>query len=177
MPARIAVVAIGSVLMTDDGVGPWVLETLRAHWVLPEGVELIDAGTPGPELIQTMCDFDALVVIDAVEVPGAPGEVKLFRKPDLKHSSPGVRLSPHDPGLTEAILAADFAGTSPADLVLVGVVPGRVELGSELTDRVRAAVPAIEAAVLRELTRLGVAATPREPPVAPTMWWLRTSVS
>ena len=45
--AKIAVIGIGNVLAGDDAVGPHVVRVLEAHYELPDGVQVIDAGTPG----------------------------------------------------------------------------------------------------------------------------------
>jgi hydrogenase maturation protease len=83
------------------------------------------------------------------------------------------RLSPHDPDLRQALLTCELAGRAPAELLLVGVVPDRVELGTELSPAVRAALPAVEAVIVAELRRLGVEPARRERPAEPAVWWQR----
>lgn len=169
---KVLVLGIGSVLMGDDAVGPTVARRLDAAWEMADGVLLLDAGTPGPELAHQLGGYDALVVIDAIRASDPPGSVRLYRRAQILAAPPATwRLSPHDPGLREALLSADFAGDGPPQALLVGVVPERVELGTELTATVAAALPAAEAAVLGELARLGVPARRREVPRAPDLWW------
>jgi len=169
---RVLVLGIGSVLMGDDAVGPTVARRLLAAYSFPPEVEVQDVGTPGPELAWQVGGIDALIVIDAVKGSGPPGALHLYRRPELLAKPPGNwRLSPHDPGLKEAILSADFAGDGPADVLLVGIVPEKVELGSGLSQPVRNGLPRLEAEVLAELTRLGVAAVARAEPETPDLWW------
>jgi hydrogenase maturation protease len=71
----------------------------------------------------------------------------------------------------ETLLYLDLAGAGPEELLLVGIVPGRVEKGLGLTPAVAAAVPLAAEAVATELRRLGVAAV-RRPGAAPARpWW------
>ncbi len=170
---RIGVVGIGSVLMGDDGIGPYAVELLDAGWALPPEVLLQDAGTPGPELVQFLMDVDAVIVIDTVRATGRPGELRFYRRDDVMRMPTAPRLSPHDPDLRQALLTAELAGRAPAEVLVVGVVPARVELGTELSPEVRAALPAIGSAVRAELGRLGTPAVRRAVPREPRIWWER----
>lgn len=168
-----AVLGIGNVLMGDDALGPYVVQVLAAGYELPDGVELLDLGTPGADLALHLEGLDAAVVVDALAARGAPGELRLLDKAQLLDRRPVLPASPHEPGLREALLALEFRGGGPRDVRLVGVIPGRVELGVGLSPEVRAAVPGALDAVLRALAELGVPARPRARPAAPDLWWER----
>lgn len=170
--ARIAVVGIGNVLTGDDGIGPHVARVLEAGWELPD-VEVIDAGTPGLELTAILAGVEGAVLIDAVTARGAPGELRRYDKATLLSRPPAMALSPHEPGVREALLHAEFRGTAPAAVTLVGVIPATVALGCRLSPAVQAAVPAALEAVLDALRALGVAPAPRSPPRDPDLWWER----
>ncbi|HLE82961.1 MAG TPA: hydrogenase maturation protease [Thermoanaerobaculia bacterium] len=188
---RIGILGLGSVLMGDDGLGPYAVELLAAHWRLPPEVSVLDAGTPGPDLGDYLIDLDAAIVVDTVRTGGRPGlpgrqarpgppgrqarpgQLRLFRKEEVMALPTAPRLSPHDPDLRQALLTCELAGRAPAELLLVGVVPDRVELGTELSAAVRAALPAVEAVIVAELRRLGVEPARRERPAEPAVWWQR----
>ncbi|MGC3997075.1 MAG: hydrogenase maturation protease [Anaeromyxobacter sp.] len=171
--ARIAVIGIGNVLTADDGVGPYVLKTLEAGWTFPEDVQLLDAGTPGLDLTAYMADLEAVVFVDAVKASAPPGTLRLYDRDGLVKKSPVLAVSPHEPGVREAIMNAEFMGVAPKVIRLVGVVPGSTGYEMGLTDAVRAAVPAAVAQVLEELRALGVQPQPRVPPLEPDLWWER----
>jgi hydrogenase maturation protease len=169
---RVAVIGLGSVLMQDDAAGPHVLCRLEAELDLPPGVELLDLGTPGPELAHIIEGLDALIVIDTLRLPGAePGEVRLLRKEEILRGRQPERLSPHDPSLRGALVAADLLGRAPAEVLLVGIVPAEVHLGLGLTPAVKAALPQAVEAVGAELTRLGVQVFRRPVPQDAEIWW------
>jgi hydrogenase maturation protease len=197
---KIGILGLGSVLMGDDGLGPYAVELLAAHWRLPPEVSFLDAGTPGPDLGDYLIDLDAVIVVDTVRTgsrpsppvrqdrpgppvrqdrPGPPvrqdrpGQLRMFRKDEVMALPTAPRLSPHDPDLRQALLTCELAGRAPAELLLVGVVPDRVVLGTELSAPVRAALPAVEAVVVAELRRLGIEPVRRQRPAAPAVWWQR----
>jgi hydrogenase maturation protease len=169
----ICVLGLGNVLTGDDGVGPHVIRLLEAHWVFPERVSVIDAGTPGLDLTMFIQGLTALIVVDTVKAKGAPGELKLYDKQALLERPPPLVTSQHDPGLRAALMRVEFTGGAPAAVRLVGVIPEGVETGTGLSAAVRAALPSLEAQVIQELGALGAEPTRREPPLDPDIWWER----
>jgi len=168
----VAVLGLGNVLMGDDAAGPHVLRLLSSRLELPPEVELLDLGTPGPELAHIVEGRDALIVVDTVRYrDGRPGELRLLRRAEIVRGNMPQRLSPHDPSLRGALLAADFAGHSPREVLLVGIVPGPTELGIGLSPAVEAALDGAVAAVEAELARLGVATRRRPAPEPVAAWW------
>jgi hydrogenase maturation protease len=163
--------------MGDDALGPWALQLLESSYALPPEVTLLDAGTPGPELAHIVAGLDALVVLDSVRHSKlAAGTVVELRDEQVRRWLPAPRLSPHDPNLRDALLAAEWLGGQPRRIALFGIVPERVELGTGLTPAVAAGLPRLVAAVVEELTALGVAPTPLPHPAAPEVWWERAAV-
>jgi len=171
--AGISIIGIGNVLMGDDAFGAHVVKVLEAGYRFPPEVELVEAGTPGLDLTLRIAGLDALLVVDAVRAQGAPGEIRFFDKSQITEHPSGPVLSPHEPGLREALLTLDFRGEAPREVRLVGVVPASVEFGIGLSAPVQRAVPAAVTSVLAELSRLGVAARERVPAAEPDLWWER----
>jgi hydrogenase maturation protease len=170
-PPRVGVIGLGNVLMGDDAFGPWVVQALLAGYEFPEGVTVEDLGTPGLDLTPYVTDLEALVLVDTVRSDAVPGTVRLYRRDDLLKHAPQARLSPHDPGVKEALLTAEFAGRGPREVLLVAAVPETTAMGVRLSPALRAAVPAAVAEVLRELERLGRPAVPRHAALPPDIWW------
>jgi hydrogenase maturation protease len=169
---RCAVFALGSVLMGDDGVGASLLAHLEARWELPPEVTLLDLGTPGPDLADWFAGYQAVVVVDALRLAGAPpGTVRELSRAELAQLPRGPRMSPHDPGIGEALLKAELTGEAPRDLVLVGIVPARAELATTLSPPVAAALEEAEARVIALLERWGVAARKRREPLPVRAFW------
>jgi hydrogenase maturation protease len=170
--ARISVIGIGNVLEGDDALGPTVVRMFEAAYAVPEDVAVIDGGTPGLDLTAYMAELEALIVVDAMKLKGgAAGQMKVLDKPGILNRGPIVAMSPHEPGLRESILHAEFQGVAPPIVKLIGVVAGSIDFGCQLTPEVRAALPGAVAQVKAELEALRVPVTPRTPPLAPDLWW------
>lgn len=168
---RIGVLGLGSVLMGDDGLGPYMVELLASRWRFPENVLLLDVGTPGPDLADYLMGLDAVLLLDTIRAPGRPGAIQCFRGRAVADLPTTPRMSPHDPNLGQALLTARLAGREPREVVLVGMIAETVELGTRLSDPVQSSLPELEAVVLSELHRLGIDPEPREAPCAPRVWW------
>lgn len=169
---KIAVQSLGNVLMGDDALGPHVVAHLAAEYRFPENVLLEDLGTPGLDLHPHLVGFDAIILVDVVKSQGKPGELRVYDKEQILKHPPGPRVSPHDPGLKEALLGLEFAGDCPAQVFLVGIIPddtSQLEVG--LSPAVRAAIPTAIGAVLEKLEELGHPATAIDHPNPPDLWW------
>jgi hydrogenase maturation protease len=167
----IRVIGLGNVLMADDAFGPYVIHDLTSAYEFPPEVSLIDVGTPGLDLTPYLMHARKLIVVDTVRSDGPPGSIRLYRKDDILKHAPLPRLGPHDPGLKETLLALDFDGSGPDEVLLVGVIPERTLASPGLSLRVRAAVGQAALEVLLELARLGAMVRSRPDPVTAAPWW------
>lgn len=96
---RTRVIGVGQSLAGDDGVGPAVIERLRAR--IPEGVELRLAAEPS-ELVELLAYPGPVVVVDAVLDPGSAGSVRALEIEQFA-CAPAVSLSSHGLGVAQAI--------------------------------------------------------------------------
>lgn len=170
-PKPIRILGVGNVLCTDDGLGPVAIKVLESRYEFPDGVEVIDLGTPGMDLTPYLADARMVIVIDTVRGQEAPGTLKLLRDREIVSSPPPDRMSPHEPGLREALMATEFSDMSPDEILFVGVVPESTEQGTSLTASAMEAVPAVVEAVIRELERFDIFPAAKDPPADPDIWW------
>lgn len=168
--ASLAVVALGSVLEGDDGVGCAALAELTARYELGPEVQPLDLGTPGPYLAEFLRGFSGVVLLDALRAPLPPGTVVIESDPRRIRSAP-ARTSPHDPNLGEALDQLALTGDLPEAVVVVGVVPARVGLGTELSPEVEASLPVLVEVAVEQLRRLGASLRRREPEAEVARWW------
>jgi len=168
---RIRVLGLGNVLMGDDAFGPTVIKVLEARYEFGVGVTVKEIGTPGTNLVPHVSRIDALIVVDTVRAAGRPGEIRLFRGPDIMKHAPAPHLGPHDLGLTEALFSAESSNQAPREVLLVGAIPESVESRIGLSAAIAAAVPVAVERVVAELHRLGHRSIPRGNPGKPDLWW------
>ncbi|MFC0225569.1 HyaD/HybD family hydrogenase maturation endopeptidase [Serratia aquatilis] len=158
---RILVLGIGNLLLGDEAVGIRIIEALERRYVLPAHVEVLDGGTSGMELMEVMADRDHLIVADAILTGSAPGSVAVLHDEEI----PALftrKVSPHQLGLSDVLMALRLTEEFPRRLTLVGVVPESLEPGIGLTAVVSQAIEPALAQVVAALRYSGVEAVPRE---------------
>jgi len=102
---------MGCILMRDDGAGPSALAAFDSRFAVPDGVELLDIGTPGPELAHIIGGYDALIVFDALRVQSPPGTVRCLNKSEILGAlqKSGIQLQPEQIDmLLESVLSGDL---------------------------------------------------------------------
>ena len=137
----IAIFGIGNILLGDDGVGPAVARFIETNFDLGEDVVVEDLGTPSLSLPGYLSEHDTVVFIDAVKSDQPPGTILQFTREEIMAVEPGIRISPHEPSINDALIMLAFAGTGPQNVTLIGIVPETLEGGINLSPRVAAAVP------------------------------------
>ena len=145
---------IGNVLMMDDSVGVRAVEELEKMYRMPEDVELLDGGTSGMELLSHIREHDCLIIIDALKSGLPPGTVVRVEGEDVPARFM-TRISPHQLGLSDVLAAATISGELPANMVLFGIEPKKVELGLGLSEEVRSSFDKLLGVVKEEIERLG----------------------
>jgi hydrogenase maturation protease len=155
---RVLVLGLGNLLLTDEGIGVHVAHELQKQ-DLPANVEVIDGGTAGMDVILSQQGFDKLVVVDAIRFGNRPGTVYETRlsaeeQNELAHffDSEGASvISLHQLGLINALAVAKKLNCLPREIVIIGVEPGRISPGLQLTEQVEQTVPKIINTVLEEI--------------------------
>lgn len=159
--APVLLAAIGNDLMGDDGAGPEILRRIEASYETSQELELADTGVAGFMLMDQLAGRRAAVLVDALRIGGCqPGELRTFHRDQLEARGLN-RLSPHQPSFGETLRAAEAMGGRLESVVFLGVVGESFEMGEGLSDSVRAALPALEAAVVDALGELGVILRPK----------------
>ena len=146
------VLGVGNLIQSDDGVGIHAIRRLQALAELPNGVEVVDGGTMGLELLHCLEGIDNLVVVDAVDRGLAPGAlVRMAGEQVPAYLS--LKLSPHQIGLPDLLFAAKLRDLYPQQVVIWGIQPATIEMGLALSPAVAAQVDALVQEVLEEIAQ------------------------
>jgi hydrogenase maturation protease len=167
----IKICGVGSVLLGDDGVGPYMARWIAANYEFGEGVEVEDLGTPGLDLLAYMTGIDVLILIDSVDNKLPAGTVTVYDKVEITRQRPAVRLDPHSPCITECIFIAELAGGGSEDVYLIGVTGESLDVGLQLSSSVKRAIPAAVEKVLELVARHGGSFHKRESATDTHIWW------
>jgi hydrogenase maturation protease len=146
---EIAVLGLGNLMRSDDGVGVHAIRKLLGCDRLSPRVEVIEGGTLGLDLLPRIEGHTHLLTIDAVDFGGPPGTLSRFANHELLTLPAGKSV--HLLGLSDLLSALRLIGRAPREVVLIGVQPESTDWGVSLSRRVAAALDDLLEAALSEI--------------------------
>ena len=135
------VLAIGNVLLSDDGVGAKVLAALEAHSCFPADTRLVDGGTLSFSLESELDDCAGLIVVDASRLGTRPGTVECLEGQAMDRLLQKSGRSVHEVGLADVLDVARLTERLPSHRALIGIEPDIIDWGENLSPAVQTAVP------------------------------------
>jgi len=113
------ILCVGNRFCSEDCFGPLVYDCLLLE-TIPPGVEIIDGGLAGIDLLHHFEDSDRVVVVDRVHGFGQPGELLIIAWDEIVQSK-GVEYG-HSAGLQYLLLCLPALGLIPqVEVILVGL--------------------------------------------------------
>jgi hydrogenase maturation protease len=158
---KILIAGVGNVLRADDGFGVEVARRLD-HVALPDGVRVVETGIGGMALVQELQEgWDALVVVDTVDLDRPPGNVMLI-EPDVvdvhalswdeRHD---LLADMHLTTPDRALMLAKALGVLPPQVLEVGCQPEDAHaVGEGLSAPVASAVEVAVGEIVRHVEQL-----------------------
>ena len=153
---RILVAGVGNVLKGDDGFGVRAAKALETDPRLPANVTVLETGIGGMHLVQELMQgYDAVVLMDAFDRGGTPGQLFLLEPalPNLISLTDTERrdyfAETHYATPLRALTLAREIGALPPVVRIIGCQPANTDtFGAPMCDAVAAAVgPALDLAL------------------------------
>ncbi|MCG8428291.1 MAG: HyaD/HybD family hydrogenase maturation endopeptidase [Chromatiales bacterium] len=119
---RVLIIGLGNVLMRDEGIGVRAAEELESRYHLPEGIEVVDGGTSGTELLEPMRGIDHLFVADAINTGAEPGTIVTIADEQVPAFFQ-TKISNHQLGLSDLLAVLRVTNQAPKSVTIVGMVP------------------------------------------------------
>lgn len=147
------VVGLGNTILTDDGVGIYVVREVAARCHM-DNVAFAEASVGGLRLLDTMAGFQRVILIDAIQTRGGQvGDIYRLHPNDLRASLHAG--STHDLSLPGALAFGRGMGMALPDdenIVIFAIeVDDVLTFGESCTDAVTEAIPRAVEAVVAEL--------------------------
>jgi hydrogenase maturation protease len=149
------IIGLGNLLLGDEGIGVHAMRQLEAAYRFEPAVELIDGGTSGLDLLPLLKDQPRLLLLDALVSDQPPGSIRVIRNGAIK-SALTEKVSLHHLGLADLLALAELLDCAPPQIVLIGIVPERMEMEISLSDCLRARLPDLIATACEILAEWGI---------------------
>ena len=141
--SRVRILGVGSPA-GDDQAGWLVVDALQGA-----GLDACKLDRPGANLVSLLAGVDHVIVIDAMQGGGAPGEIRRFERNDWRAYGRG--LSSHGFGVLDALSLAEALGCLPKRLELYGIEIASADPGAGPGPEVRAAVEGLAQRIVASL--------------------------
>ena len=150
----VLVLGMGNILLEDEGLGIRALELLEQRYEIPPEVELMDGGTTGMGLLDDISGRQHVLVLDAVQTGEPPGTLVKLAGDEVPVYF-GMRISPHQLGLSDVLATLELSGERPAGVTVLGLVPLSLEMCLQLSELVNSRLDSLVEAAVNELDGLG----------------------
>jgi hydrogenase maturation protease len=121
---KVLILGIGNLLKSDDGLGVHIIRYIEESGaVLPDGIELLDGGTAGFDLLGLIENYDKIVIVDALRADDTPGSIYRFAPEHAVETR--SRYSLHEVGIMEVIRLLKIMDRNP-EIEFVGIVPENI---------------------------------------------------
>lgn len=127
---KVTIAGIGNIIRGDDGLGPKLIELLKARGAK---AGLFDCGT-APEnyifpMLRSLCD--TLILVDAANMSLAPGDARVLNVGDIAN----VSFSTHSPS-PRLFIDLLMMGKEDLNIFVISVQPKDTSLGTPLSREV-----------------------------------------
>lgn len=161
----LTILGLGNILLGDEGFGVHFVRWFARRHRLPPEVEIVDGGTMGYVLLDTLAGCDRMIVVDCLRTADAPGSLYRFERQEMEARLPPA-TSAHEVKFADVLCKAEMMGECP-EMTFLCIVPeryGRMDL--EMTATMRDRFPAMEALLIAELAarRIGTEDLPAGDP-------------
>ena len=109
MEPKITLIGLGNILLRDEGVGVHAVRYLEAHYESPPGLEVVDGGTSGLDLLPYIENRDRVLIVDAVNFRKEPGYIGVLKNQEVPALF-ALKDSLHHLGLMDVLAAAQLLG-------------------------------------------------------------------
>lgn len=141
----VLVVGIGNYLMADEGVGVHLIHELEKE-TLPVGVQLLDGGTAGFQLMEYLEQHPLVIMIDATLDNYPVGTIRLI-EPEFSRDFPKA-MSTHEIGLKDLIESLSLMGKLPKIFLFVVSVADVANLHIGLSSGVKGVMDELKKKVI-----------------------------
>jgi hydrogenase maturation protease len=169
---RVSVIGLGNILLGDDGFGPCAVELFRSKYECGPDAEILDLGTPGVDLAPYLYGRELVVLVDALDLDHPAGTLCMCRWDAIAPSQVNLRLTGHDPGLSEALTQLQMLNRAPRELFVIGAVPKSCEFNQRISSEIFRMAGTATDHIAGLLLDYGVCCVRRPSSLRPNLWWL-----
>lgn len=140
----VIIIGFGNKYRSDDGIGIRVIEEIEKLDFF-DGLEVLDGGTSGTDLIILARDYKKIIIVDAIDTfTHAEDEVVCINAGNIgQPSEKGYKsFSLHDMDLSDTLRIIKALGLN-TEIVIIGIKPVNTGFGDSLSPEIENKIPRI----------------------------------
>ncbi|MDP3266745.1 MAG: HyaD/HybD family hydrogenase maturation endopeptidase [Sulfuricurvum sp.] len=123
--SSIAVIGVGNILFTDDGIGVYATKYLEMNYGFEPSIDIIDGGTLGFNLMRYFSDYDHVIILDTLSIDEEAGSI--YHLPSEVLLGLGdTRKTVHEVEVTQMIELASLMDVR-ASISVLGIIPSDIQ--------------------------------------------------
>lgn len=149
--SSVLILGVGNYLMGDEGLGVHIARALQNE-KLPEGVDVVDGGTAGFQLMEYLESYPVVIMIDATLDKNPVGTIRMI-EPKFARDFPKA-MSTHEIGLKDLVESLALMGKLPRIYLFVMTVQDIANLHVGLSQLVDEKLPEFKRLILNKVNEL-----------------------
>lgn len=148
---KTAIIGLGNYLLGDEGAGMHAVELLR-NKMNGENVDIVDAGTPGMNLLHQFEEREKIIFVDAGNLGLKPGQYKRFIPDQVRSLKQNKGYSLHEFDLISFLeQAKKLQKTDGIEIIIYGIQAAEVTMSENLSPIVQNSLNTLVDDIFREI--------------------------
>ncbi|MFC2017961.1 hydrogenase maturation protease [Chloroflexota bacterium] len=132
-PKAIVVGGLGNLLMSDEGVGIYVVRYVASIQKNLSKADFIELGTSSMNVVHAIAGRQKAVLVDCAWMDEPAGAIRRFTPNEVVSAKEMPYFSLHEGDLLDALKLSQVLGECPREIVIFGIQPENMEFGEGLS--------------------------------------------
>ncbi len=151
MSNSFALVGIGNIMFSDDGLGIYAAEYIKQNYTIPDNLTIVDGGGLGFTLMTFFQEYKKVFIISTTSIDGSSGDIFRFSKDELI-SQGATRQSANEVEVVQMLEICSVLDTDMSEVEIIAMKPDDIiPVETNLTKTVRDSFPKLIDETLKAL--------------------------
>lgn len=151
-PKALIVGGLGNPLMSDEGIGLFLVRELACLWENLIEADFIELGTSPMNVVHAIAGRRKAVLVDCAWMDEPEGTIRRFTPKEVVSGKEMPHFSLHEGDLLDALKLSQVLGECPPEIVIFGIQPVSMEFGEGLSPALEKQIPKYVEIIGRELS-------------------------
>ncbi|NOR56034.1 MAG: hydrogenase maturation protease [Sulfurovum sp.] len=118
---QLAILSVGNILQKDEGIALYASKYLESNYSVHPSVDIINGGVEGMSLLNSLMEYEEIVVLDAIGIEETPGSMYNFPMSTFRGFSTDEDVN--EAGVLGCLNILEGRGDTLPEVSLLAIVP------------------------------------------------------